>query len=224
MPAELKPAWHFKCLQSTCPSSKTSEAAKESCVKFSPPAARALEVAGKVKPNTKKVVILSDGSSFASKFVADFNALTDADRKFYCGGCTSEVRQVNSVAELAADPAVSLTGAAAKDVFLMVPSIEKLGGTDKATDVWNAMKMNEAGELVPEAVMRAGGLTAMHQDYAVSAQNCGFGVAGRETLTSGPDFQELTSSLAAFTINADRGEQLDKIRGDIIWMVGTNFQ
>merc|ERR1719440_209995 len=79
MPAELKPAWHFKCLQSTCPSSKTSEAAKESCVKFSPPAARALEVAGKVKPNTKKVVILSDGSSFANQFVADFNALTDAD-------------------------------------------------------------------------------------------------------------------------------------------------
>ena len=41
------------------------------------------------------------------------------------------------------------------DVFLMIPSIEKIGS---ASDVWAAISANKAGELVPEAVMRLGGL------------------------------------------------------------------
>ena len=191
------PIWHLKCVQATPCTRGTFQ--KGTCTFFSPEPQTILEDIFQLKPSTREVVLLNDGSSFANSLADSLSALTLEETEVFCSACnvvnvtTTTLQQLRTAVQ-----EYSLSN----ESFFLLPSIEGLG---TAQDVWSVLQGNSVGEMVPLAVAKLGALVAFRAHSGVAAEECGVLVAQAdlEVLSS---FEALPSQSFKLSLNMARAK------------------
>eukprot|EP00928_Gymnodinium_smaydae_P010950 TRINITY_DN14117_c0_g4_i1.p1 TRINITY_DN14117_c0_g4~~TRINITY_DN14117_c0_g4_i1.p1 ORF type:complete len:328 (-),score=46.73 TRINITY_DN14117_c0_g4_i1:462-1322(-) len=206
----LKPQWHLKCFQTACPMDRFGSSAKETCMHFEPTAVSVLKTIGRAKPSVKKIIFLSDGSSFATKLGSSLQVLPADVRELHCGGlgavlvpCDIEIVQVRSANDIGDALSSKVHGVALpEELFVLLPSI--VGISSAASSIWEELRPNRVGEMVPKELVSMGALMAIHAHPGGSAEDCSYVIAQKATLHKVDEYSVEVSDSLGILFNSGR--------------------